>query len=157
MTCQTSAFVPALQKIPTGAAKAAELAAKGKGGKQDTDGGAKPAKAPKAAVPRGGTRGKARPPAAGMVGRLSRRLLHMRIMLCELLSGPQLFYVGNTRMCISNTAKVPNVDTISPFDMLSMVRSCLCITSLSSNCMPSCFDEKWRRIPQNNMMKARWR
>ena len=128
VTCQTSAFVPALQKIPAGAAKAAESAAKGKGGKQNAEGGTKPAKASKAAAPRGGPRGKARPAAAGMVSRLSRRLLHMRIMLCELLSGPQLFYVGNNRMCKFNAAKVPNVDTYLPCDTPSMVRSCLCIT-----------------------------
>ena len=128
MTCQTSAFVPALQKIPAGAAKAAELAAKGKGGEQNAEGGTKPAKASKAAAPQGGPRGKARPAAAGMVSRLSRRLLHMRIMICELLSGPQLFHVGNKRMCISNAAKVPNVNTISPCDTSSMVRSCITIS-----------------------------
>ena len=94
VTCQTSAFVPALQKIPATAAKAAALAAKGNGEKQKADGGSKPAKATKAAVPRGGTRGKARPTAAGMVSRLSRRLLHMRIMLCDLLSGPSLIYLA---------------------------------------------------------------
>lgn len=88
MTCQTSAFVPALQKIPAGAAKAAELAAKGKSKKQKANGGSKPAKATKTAVPQGGTRQKAPPAAAGMVSRLGRRLLHMRTMLCELLSGP---------------------------------------------------------------------
>ena len=101
VTCQTSAFVPALQKIPAGAAKAAELAAKGKGGRQKADGGTKPAQATKAAAPRGGTRGHSRPAAAGMVSRLSRRLLHMRIMLCELLSGPQLFYVGRRESACS--------------------------------------------------------
>ena len=127
VTCQTSAFVPAFQKIPAGTAKPAESAAKGKGGKQNAEGGTKPAKASKAAAPRGATRGKARPAAAGMVSRLSRGLLHMRIMLCELLSGPQLFYVGNSKLCIANAAKVPNVDTYSPCDIPSMVRSCLCI------------------------------
>ena len=80
--------MPALQKIPAGAAKAAGLAAKGKGEKQKADEGSQPAKATRGPVPRGGTRGKARPAAAGMVSRLSRRLLHMRIMLCEPLSGP---------------------------------------------------------------------
>ena len=128
VTCQTSAFVPALQKIPAGSAKAAESAAKGKGGKQNADGGTKPAKASKAAAPKGVTRGKARPAAAGMVSRLSRRLLHMRIMLCELLSGPHNFRVGNNKVCISNIAKVPNVNTFLPCDTPSMVRSCLYIT-----------------------------
>lgn len=80
--CQTSAFVPALQKVPPGAAKAA--AAKGKGSKQKTaeEGGAA-AKSP-AASPKQGRR-PASKPAAGMISQLSRRLLHMRIMLCELL------------------------------------------------------------------------
>ena len=108
--------MPALQKIPAGAAKPAESAAKGKGGTQNADGGTKPARASKAAAPRGGTRGKAPPAAAGMASRLSRGLLHMRIMLCELLSGPQLFYVGNNEMCTDNAAKVPNVDPYSPCD-----------------------------------------
>ena len=82
--CQTSAFVPALQKIPAGAAKAAsEAATKGKGGKQKA---ATEGKAAKAAVSKRGRRVTSGPAAAGMIGQLSRRLLHMRIMLCELLA-----------------------------------------------------------------------
>ena len=52
----------------------------------------------------------------------------MHIMLCELLSGPHLSYVGSNRKCIFNTARVPNVDIFVPCDTPSMVRSCLCIT-----------------------------
>lgn len=89
MVCQTSAIVPALQKLPQKDAKAAsEPAAKGKGGKQKAGGQSKAAKTGKAAAPKRGSRAAAGPAAAGMISMLSRRLLHMHIMLCELLSSP---------------------------------------------------------------------
>ena len=88
MMWQTSAYVPALQKLPPGAAKgaAAGSATKGKGGKQKPaeEGGA--AKSLPAAPKRG--RRAVSKPAAGMISQLSRRLLHMRIMLCELFACP---------------------------------------------------------------------
>lgn len=77
--------MPALQKIPPGAATA--VAAKGKGSKQkkpaEEGGTAKSL----AAAPKQGRRAASKP-AAGMISQLSRRLLHMRIMLCELLACP---------------------------------------------------------------------
>lgn len=76
--------MPALQRIPAGAAKAAsEAAAKGKGGKQKA---APEGKAAKAAASKRGKRVMSGPAAAGTIVQLSRRLLHMRIMLCELLA-----------------------------------------------------------------------
>lgn len=86
--CQTSAYVPALQKVPPGAAKAAAAgsSAKGKAGKQKAaeEGGAGKSRA---AAPKQGRRAVPKP-AAGMISQLGRRLLHMRIMLCELLACP---------------------------------------------------------------------
>ncbi len=88
MCPQTSAFVPALQKIPEGAAKAAAArsSAKGKGGEQKGAEDSKAAKTSKAAAPMRGKRGAPKAAAAGMISQLGRRLLHMRIMLCELMT-----------------------------------------------------------------------
>ena len=94
--CQTSAYVPALQKLRPGAAKgtATGSSLKGKGGKQKhaEEGGA--AKSP-AAAPKEGRRAVPKP-AAGMISQLSRRLLHMRIMLCELLACPTCIITSST-------------------------------------------------------------
>ena len=76
--------MPALQKIPPGTAKAAAAGSsgKGKGSKQKV---AEEGAAAKAAAPKQSRR-VASKPAAGMISQLGRRLLHMRIMLCELLA-----------------------------------------------------------------------
>ena len=86
--CQTSAYVPALQKVPPAAAKvaAAGSSVKGKAGKQKAAAESGAAKNG-AAAPKQGRRA-APKPTAGMISQLSRRLLHMRIMLCELSACP---------------------------------------------------------------------